>query len=352
MEINNLIDAITFDVEGIVKYMDEEQKKRFELVLPVYKKVLEIKEGKRKPDIYIHLWEDKEAVEKALLGKVILNKFRFPVRIDKIVEDKYTKNAYFVEEARFVKSKEEKDKPFKLSFQTISKDFKFNNLPEAQRIKMQRYFTEVTKDNANYFIDIMTAPFNKVFEKYNKEKYNVLKSNNLLHTQNIKGEREPEVRIKADPQARIKYEQSKEEVINAFNTYLTKEEKDTLIHWLDEHVNTLRLYVLKGGVYDQLLTKEFPDEQYGVKCRTEPNNSEEGSLDGCNGYVGVDSLEDCPIELFKRIARKKDEKEVFRKQGNQYRFNSYGFVLYLLSEFNNIGYITGVSNLKNRIKMD
>lgn len=351
MEIKNLTDAITFDIEGIAKYMDEDQRKKFDLVIPVYKKIVEIKEGKRQPDIYIHLWEDKESVEKALLGKVFLNSQKRLVRIDKIGKDRYTKeDAYFVEEARFVNNPNKKDY-FPIKFDTIHRDFKFNNLSDIQRIKMERYFMEVNKGNADKLISIIIEPFNKIFDLYNKEKYNVLKSNNLLHTQNIKGDRQAK-RIKRDPLARIKYEQSKQDVINAFNSYLTKDEKNVLMTWLNQHVNTLRLYVLKDGVYDQLLTKEFPDEQYGVKCRTLPNDSEEGSLDGCNGYVGVDSLEDCPIELFQRIARKKDSKDVFKLQGNQYRFNSYGFVLYLLSEFNDIGYITGISNLKHRIKMD
>ncbi len=351
MEIKNLTDAITFDIEGIAKYMDEDQRKKFDLVLPVYKKIVEIKEGKRQPDIYIHLWEDKESVEKALLGKVFLNSQKRLVRIDKIGKDRYTKeDAYFVEEARFVNNLNEDDY-FEISFNTIHRDFKFNNLPYLQRIKMQRYFIEVNKRNADRLINFIMEPFNKIFELYNKEKYDVLKANNLFNTQNIKGDREAK-QIKRDPLARIKYEKTKQEVTNAFNSYLTNDEKDILMNWLNQHVNTLRLYVVKGGVYDQLLTREFPDEQYGVKCRTLPNDSEEGSVDSCNGYVGVDSLENCPIELFQRIAKKRNPKDVFKLYSNQYRFNSYGFVLYLLSEFNDIGYITGVSNLKTRIKMD
>lgn len=353
MEIKNIRDAIAFDCEGILKYMPSDKERDFNLVIPVYKKIVEIKEGKRNADIYIHLWSDKEAVEKALLNKVILNKFGWKVRINLIGRDRYSnEESYLVKDASFVNKTNSKH--FSLPFTTISRDFKFDNLPEANAVKMERYFTEVNSSNANYFLDLLLAPFEKIFKEYQREKYNVLKSNNLFHTQNIKGDREAEIRIKKDPQARIKYQESKEEVITAFNSYLTKEEKKTLMKWLNQHVNTLRLYVLKGGVYDELLSKEFPDEKYGVKRRTEPNNSEEGSVDCCGGYVGVDSLQDCPIELFQRIARKKDPKDVFKKSssGNQYRFNSYGFVLYLLSEFNSIGYITGVSNLKNRIKMD
>lgn len=354
MEIKNIKDAVAFDVEGITKYMNEELRKKFDLALPVYNKIIEIQQGRRKPTLYIQLMTF-EIVKRILTAEdvILLNNHKLRCKVVSVELSPYHgpyATAPFYTFMKFVG--QDDHKAFPIGLTTIANEFKFDLLSRDKQIKFNRYFTLINQSNAQDFINFLLSPFEQIFRQYQREKYIIYKKNNLLNTENITGDRKPKVVTKKDPEARKKYEESKQDVVNAFNTYLTNDEKKILMNWLNQHVNTLRLYVLKGGVYDELLSKEFPDDKYGVKRRTNPNDTEKGSSDYCIGYVGVDSLKNCPVDLFRRIARKKDNKDVFKQIGNQYRFNSYGFVLYLLSEFNDIGYITGVSNLKNRIKID
>ncbi len=352
MKFETLKDATQFEIEGIIPYLNEKEKRNFELVLPVYEKLNKIKEGKLPSTLYINLL-DFESVKKILEGKVILNRFNSMVKLLKVEKTDYSsrETPYFIEKAYFMGS----NKEFSLSFKTIAKDFKFGTLGERDRENFKRYFSYVEKNNAQFFIDYIMKPFQLIYQQQSYER-NKLKANaGLKSLKTLNGERVSKSRIIKDPNSEHKYNYSLNEISNAFNTYLTREEKEKLINWLNEHVTVLNLSMLKGGDYDCIISKEFPDNIYGLKTRTIP--SEEGTQDYCSGYVAVDNLDGCPLELFQRISRKTDSKDVFKKQlGKQYRFNSYPFVLFLLSNYNDIGYktsnsagLTRSNPLKNRL---
>lgn len=150
---------------------------------------------------------------------------------------------------------------------------------------------------------------------------------------------------------------SKPEKVESISTYkdifksiLTDEEKQKLIKWVSENVYSMRLYLLKDGKYDKKLSALFPDDIYGKKRRTVPSCY---SKDTLGGYISFTTLTDCPFEIIGKICGTQNLKatlSLFKFVSNNFRLNNYKLVLYLLANYNEFGFKTGIRNLYKKIQ--
>lgn len=131
------------------------------------------------------------------------------------------------------------------------------------------------------------------------------------------------------------------DVKTIWNSTMTDAEKAELIGWFARHIKNMKIKVVDKGVSDKVISKAYPDEMYGEKYREKANSS---GWDAASGTILVDSTEDAPVELIKKLSTIKHMQRT--KNGGETVFkgntiNNLDLVLFLLSKYNKYGFKTG-----------
>jgi len=133
-----------------------------------------------------------------------------------------------------------------------------------------------------------------------------------------------------------------------WNTRMTEEEKATLLKWISENIYSIRVYGLLNGQSGNTLLNEYADVG-DIKYR-EVKTNDEGkvtSQDSIVAHISFKTLENAPIEILKKVVSTKGRNEnIFYNN----RLNDKNLALFLLSEYNDLGFKAGVRNLYKQIK--
>ena len=210
----------------------------------------------------------------------------------------------------------------------------------------EKYFIPVTEHNVDALINRLQGKLNTYNSSY-KEAIN--EANSTIAEKVNSYENKSIVTRKAVKRAILSVRKDAQLVADAFNSTLTENEKDRLIKFLKANIYSMRLYVVKGTEWDQALSEMYPDEQYGIKRRTEAT---ENSKNTVGGYISLNSIKDAPLDIIQKITHKMDKNASFiqNKGSSKYRLNNYMLVLFLLNNYNQDGFITGKTNLYKSIK--
>lgn len=275
-----------------------------------------------------------ETINYLLKGKEFINSWKRRCKIDNIYKDK---NNFYMADVSW------KNKNWEMSLKTIFNDckllvpnwFKNKYIDKMDATKCQERINALQLKKKNY-----------------EDKYNSLinKSNSTIAGEVTKHPNEMVVSREAVRSAIKNIKRDSMEVATAWNSTLSKEEQSTLLNWLAKNIYSMRLYVVKDSSWDKAITELYPEEQYGSPRRTIPSSA---SKDSINGYISINSMDDSvPYDILKKITHKKNESDIIKYNGaNKYRINNYMLVLFLLNEYNNIGFKMGVTNLNKQIKL-
>ena len=207
------------------------------------------------------------------------------------------------------------------------------------------FFKNINNNNKQYYlrkVDELLENYNKRFTKQ------IGDASRTIQDELKNNPSEIEITRSAMRRTLKSIEKDEMEIRKAWNSTLTLEEQTTLMNWIKVNVYSMRLYVIKNSSWDKVISERYPDEQYGLKRRTEASES---STDSISGYISVKQIADAPMEIIKKLTHKVKDEDNFKKNAgsNVYRLNNYLLVLFLLNNYNSIGFKTGVRNLSNYI---
>lgn len=218
----------------------------------------------------------------------------------------------------------------------------------------------VDKRIQHYYLDLLTLDtVRELIQRLNekKDKYEqmylaqIREANKDLYTE-LNKHQTPELEVSRDAIKRAKASIRKDgkEIATVWNSTLTKEEQNKLLSWIWENIYSARLYVVEGTGLDKSISELYPDEQYGKKRRTKPSECSKNSI---GGYISLNTDVGAPLDILNKLAHKKDLNNILiqNKGSNKWRFNSYLLVLFLLNNYNDIGFKTGVTNLNKQLKL-
>jgi hypothetical protein len=112
----------------------------------------------------------------------------------------------------------------------------------------------------------------------------------------------------------------------------------------------MRLYVVKDSRWDKAISELYPESIYGKHRQTIPS---ELSKDSINGYISVNTLDNIPYDILKKVTHKEKDEDVVKqnKGSSKFRINNYLLVLYLLNNYNKNGFKLGITNLNKGITL-
>ncbi len=137
-------------------------------------------------------------------------------------------------------------------------------------------------------------------------------------------------------------------IADAWNSTLTKQEQETLLEWIAGNIYSMRLYVVQGSRWEKAITQLYPEDQYGKARKTIPS---ECSKDSIGGYISLNNINNIPYDILKKITHKEKNEDIVKqnKGSSKYRINNYLLVLYLLNNYNQLGFKLGETNLNKQI---
>lgn len=215
-----------------------------------------------------------------------------------------------------------------------AKDLSYKKLGE-------KYFIQVTRNNVDYLINHLK---DKIASYNNTYKQSIAAANDIINKKIDSYTDKSVVTRTAVKRAMLSVRKDAQVIADAFNSTLTNEEQEQLISYLKKNIYSMRLYTVKDTEWDQALTEMYPDEQYGLKRRTEASESSKNRV---GGYISVNSIEKAPLDVIQKITHKLDKNASFiqNKGSTKYRLNNYMLVLFLLNNYNKDGFVTGKTNL-------
>ncbi len=232
-------------------------------------------------------------------------------------------------------------KQWTMCLSTILTQCYFTSLNEKKMV----FFKNINNNNKQYYL----RKVDELLENYNKRfTQQIGDASRTIQDELKNNPSEIEITRSAMRRTLKSIEKDEMEIRKAWNSTLTLEEQTTLMNWIKVNVYSMRLYVIKNSSWDKVISERYPDEQYGLKRRTEASES---STDSISGYISVKQIADAPMEIIKKLTHKVKDEDNFKKNAgsNVYRLNNYLLVLFLLNNYNSIGFKTGVRNLSNYI---
>lgn len=142
-----------------------------------------------------------------------------------------------------------------------------------------------------------------------------------------------------------------DKVKEKISVYLNSEEKSNLMTWISDNIYSIRIYAIEGGRAEGRLSyyKDFGNQKLR-KANLDKDGKLITSCDSANGYISFKNVISIPENInniFKKVCQNRNSnvKSLFNKN----RLNDFNFALYLLSEYNEYGFKSGIRNLNKEI---
>jgi len=329
----NFKEAVNTKVVGLGNVLTPIQQQEYKHLDEVISNLQTMNKTKEYNDYLYCLPE--QFVKSLISGKEVLNKWGRRCTVTNIW--------YVPEEKDYSMTIKWENKSWKMWLRTALKDFKWIGL---KKNVVGKYFIKLNEESTNNTILHLQAKKDKYSKMYTQDQK---RSSNIIGRELAKHTNEMIVSREAIRKSIISIQRDSRVMADAWNSTLNTQEQQTLINWLAKNVYSMRLYVVKGSRWDKAISELYPSEQYGKPRQTIPS---ELSKDSINGYVSVSSLDGIPYELLKKITHKQKDEDVVKqnKGSSKYRINNYLLVLYLLNNYNQIGFKIGKTNLNKEIK--
>lgn len=332
-QLANVQDAINFEIEGLNKVLSDKELLEYRHIDEVIRNLEAIKSGKLPSMQYLNIMPI-QVLYSILVGQKFTNNYGAECTIKNIGLSKFGKKLLTVETND---PKYKKNKIWDMYLVTLLKEKHILSNPNIN----EKYFKWINKSNVESYIDKLLDKkdkYNEIYKTCKSKQESLLAENVNQYTNKAVVTREAIKRAKSDIRKDATFIQ------DAWNGNLSEVEKTTLMNWIKDNVYSMRLWVLKDGAYDQAISELFPDNIYGLKRRGEAS---EKSIDHIGGYISFNSIDNAPFDIISKITNKVDKSKHFKKEqeGNKYRLNNYRLVLYILQNYNHLGYKTGIRNL-------
>lgn len=332
--LDNVKSAATVQTMGILSKMNEKDAKKYQYLKFIRSKVYEIRSGKLSPRYLIECFP-LNFLKKVLVGKVFYNGYDIRCTIEDVFLEENKPPLIQVKARKAV---------WRMYLRTAMREANFTDV----KFVNSELFEYIDKNSSAKKLEAIKDEIVRLEFMYLRE---VDKAQDTINSLRYTDSRIPiQATREAIQRARTGLTKDVRFMATIWNSTFTKEEQEELIKWIQENIYSMHLYVIKGSALDINLTEMFPEEQYGKISRTEPS---EHSVDtSISGYVSFNSDENAPLELFNKLAHKVKLNTLFKsyEKTNKFRFNSYLLVLFLLTEYNDIGFKLGVRNLNNYLK--
>ena len=187
-------------------------------------------------------------------------------------------------------------KPWRMWLSTVFIDCRFIDVPHHI---LNKYFKQVLPSNVNSLLADLRHKKDVYSDWYEQ---NMKRAGSAISKELRKHPAEIVVSREAVRKSIRDIQRDSTEIANAWNATLTKEEQNILLKWLSGKIYSMRLYVLQGSSWDKAIAELYPAERYGSPRRTVPS---EVSKDGINGYISVNSEDDVPYDILKKILIRK-----------------------------------------------
>ena len=202
-------------------------------------------------------------------------------------------------------------------------------------------------------INFLTNQINKIRTKYNdlfnEVQNNVLQAFNDEQSSHIGYESNYQPKEKSDAELVAQNKKAVGEVKNVFNSLLTWDERRKIIEWIANNIYSIRVYAIAGGRGNSRLNNY---SAFGSQAIRQPQLDEEGRLikgtDSANGHISFKNVDTAPCELLSKLCSgRRNAKSLFNKN----RLNDFNLALFLLSEYHDYGFKSGVLNLNKEIDL-
>ena len=239
-------------------------------------------------------------------------------------------------------------------FYVVNKQFRYYYLQPYERshyyenqVKKLKDDLETEKENFAKFVQ--SYPY-----VYFQNKF--LKKKNELKTEAKKAFKFQTRNIAPDPAKQerksIKLNGIQTEMKSIWNSYVSKKEKAYLLGWLCKHLTRITIKVVEGGVSDKVISKAYPDEEFGTKYKEKPNSS---GWDASSGKLSFNNIENAPIEIINKLSTVKHEQHAKYADKEMFKGNTLSnldLCLFLLSRYAKYGMKSGIKFKDNKINVE